>query len=174
LSATFRREGEYWVIRYKTPVFRLKDRMGLRYLALLLKHPGREFLAIDLVAAVQGGRGGSIPDDGAERVTLGGHEPHLDEQARREYAQRLQDLHAVVEEAHAFNDRERASRAEAEIDLLTDELRRGIGLRQLTDVSLDANHPVFSPDGKLLAFSASQPGWPITARGIAVIEVPNL
>ncbi len=50
----------------------------------------------------------------------------------------------------------------------------GTRLRQLTDVSMDANHPVFSPDGKLLAFSASQPGWPISARGIAVIEVPNL
>ncbi len=50
----------------------------------------------------------------------------------------------------------------------------GSGLRQLTDVSLDANHPVFSPDGKLLAFSASQPGWPATARGIAVIDVPDL
>jgi tetratricopeptide (TPR) repeat protein len=128
LSATFRREGEYWVISYKAPVFRLKGRMGLRYLALLLKNPGREFLAVDLVAAIQGGRGGSIPDHGAERVALGGREPYLDQQARREYAQRLRDLHAVVEEAQAFNDRERASRAQAEVDLLTDELRRGIGL----------------------------------------------
>ncbi len=128
LSATFRREGEYWVIGYKAPVFRLKDRMGLRYLALLLKNPGREFLAVDLVAAVQGDRLGSIPDDSAERVTRGEREPHLDERSRREYAQRLRDLRAVVEEARAFNDRERASRAQAEIDLLTDELRRGMGL----------------------------------------------
>jgi tetratricopeptide (TPR) repeat protein len=128
LSATFHREGEYWVIGYKAPPFRLKDRLGLRYVSALLSDPGREFLAIDLVAAVQGGRGDSIPDDGVERVTLGGREPHLDEQARREYAQRLRDLHAVVEEAQAFNDRERASRAQAEIDLLTDELRRGMGL----------------------------------------------
>jgi TolB protein len=50
----------------------------------------------------------------------------------------------------------------------------GSGLRQLTDLSLDANHPVFSPAGRLLAFSASQPGWPETARGIAVIDVPDL
>ncbi len=128
LSATFRREGEYWVISYQAPPFRLKDRLGLRYLSALLSDPGREFLAIDLVAAVQGSRGNSLADDDAERVTPDGREPHLDEQARREYTQRLRDLHAVVEEAHAFNDRERAGRAQAEIDLLTDELRRGIGL----------------------------------------------
>jgi tetratricopeptide (TPR) repeat protein len=128
LSATFRREGEYWVIGYKAPPVRLRDRLGLRYLSVLLSNPGREFLVVDLVTAVQGGSGGSIPYDGGERLALGRREPHLDEQARREYAQRLRDLHAVVEEAQAFNDRERASRAQAEIDLLTEELRRGIGL----------------------------------------------
>jgi hypothetical protein len=34
----------------------------------------------------------------------------------------------VVEEAQAFHDPERASRAQAEIDMLADELRRGLGL----------------------------------------------
>jgi len=62
-SATFRTEGEYWVIGYKAPPFRLKDRAGLRYLAVLLSNPGREFLAIDLVAAAQGGPDRPPPSD---------------------------------------------------------------------------------------------------------------
>jgi len=107
------------VIRYKAPAFRLKDRAGLRYLALLLNDPGRDFLAIDLVADVKGS-----PD----RAALGGGEPYFDEEARRAYTQRLRDLRAALEEAEAFNDLGRASETRAEIELVSDELRRGIGL----------------------------------------------
>jgi len=139
-SATFRKEGEYWVIGYKTPAFRLKDRAGLRYLAMLLSNPGREFLAIDLAAAVQSG--GSTPaadrsppygpplrrDKEGGSPLLGGPEPYFDEKARRAYTQRLRDLRAALEEAEAFNDLGRASETRAEIELVSDELRRGIGL----------------------------------------------
>src|SRR5215831_14013834 len=41
----FRREGEYWTVRYEGSVARLKDAKGLRYLARLLGNPGREFHA---------------------------------------------------------------------------------------------------------------------------------
>jgi tetratricopeptide (TPR) repeat protein len=127
-NATFRKEGEYWVVGHKTPAFRLKDRLGLWYLSVLLRDPGREFLAIDLVATVQGGPGGSVSDDVTERVACDGSEPYFDEQTRREYAQRLRALRDALQEAQAFNDRERTSRTQAEIDLLTDELQRGVGL----------------------------------------------
>jgi hypothetical protein len=86
-----------------------------------------EFLATDLVAAVHGGQDESTVGVGG-RPALGASEPYFDEPARRQYAQRLRALRAVVEEAQALNDRERASRAQAEIDALTEELRRGLGL----------------------------------------------
>jgi tetratricopeptide (TPR) repeat protein len=47
----FRREGEYWTVCYQGSVVRLKDAKGLRHLARLLAHPGREFYAADLEAA---------------------------------------------------------------------------------------------------------------------------
>jgi len=127
VTATFRVEGDYWVIGYKRPVFRLKDRIGLRYLGVLLRHPGRDFLATDLVAAVHHAHDESTVGAGG-RPALGVSEPYLDAPARRQYAQRLRDLHAVVEEAQSLNDRERASRAQAEIDVLTEELQRALGL----------------------------------------------
>ena len=37
----FRREGEYWTIAYAGEVIRLRDSKGLRYLAHLLRQPGR-------------------------------------------------------------------------------------------------------------------------------------
>lgn len=46
----FRREGEYWTIRYNGTIIRLRDTKGLRYLAHLLRHPGERFAACDLVA----------------------------------------------------------------------------------------------------------------------------
>ena len=47
----FRREGEYWTVAYDGAVVRLRDAKGLRHLARLLAHPGREFHAVDLEAA---------------------------------------------------------------------------------------------------------------------------
>jgi hypothetical protein len=47
----FRREGEYWTISYEGSVVRLRDAKGLRHLARLLTHPGREFHTTDLEAA---------------------------------------------------------------------------------------------------------------------------
>jgi hypothetical protein len=45
----FRREGEYWTVVFEGSVVRLRDTKGLRHLARLLAHPGREFHAVDLV-----------------------------------------------------------------------------------------------------------------------------
>jgi len=51
--------------------------------------------------------------------------------------------------------------------------RTGGTARRLTHYELNANHPVFSPDGKFLAFSARVPG-SNKAWGIAIIDVPEL
>ena len=80
------------MIGYKAPAFRLKHRIGLQYLAMLLRSPGREHLAIDLVAAVHG-RAASA------RSLVDGAEPYFDAETRRAYGQRLRDLHAALCEA---------------------------------------------------------------------------
>jgi hypothetical protein len=48
-TPVFRREGDYWTIAYDTAVVRLKDAKGLRYLELLLRHPGRSFHVAELI-----------------------------------------------------------------------------------------------------------------------------
>src|SRR6202007_2955266 len=45
----FRKEGEYWTLGYAGHLCRVKDRQGLAYLAQLLRSPGRECHALDLV-----------------------------------------------------------------------------------------------------------------------------
>jgi len=47
----FSLEGEVWTIAYEGRVVHLKDAKGLRYLAYLLRHPGRRWAVTELAVA---------------------------------------------------------------------------------------------------------------------------
>jgi tetratricopeptide (TPR) repeat protein len=127
---TFRREGEYWTVVYDGAVVRLKDSKGLRHLARLLAHPGRELLAVDLEAAASppaapGPAGGSELHG---RADLGDAGTMLDAKAKAAYRARLVELRAEIEEAEGGNDLARAAKAREELDFLVAELARAVGL----------------------------------------------
>jgi hypothetical protein len=126
----FRREGEYWSIAYDGDVLRLKDSIGLHYLARLLAHPGREFHVLDLVADVRGVASAERKSDAEELGAsgLGDAGEGLDAEAKRAYRERLSDLEEEIDEARAFGDYERAAGAEEERELLVSELARAVGL----------------------------------------------
>jgi NAD(P)-dependent dehydrogenase (short-subunit alcohol dehydrogenase family) len=131
----FRREGEYWTVRYEGSVGRLKDAKGLRYLARLLGDPGREFHAVDLAAAgspaarpAPGVRGGAGPGELRVRPDLGDAGELLDARAKAAYQARLDELAGELEEAERFHDAGRAATAGAERDFLVGELARAVGL----------------------------------------------
>jgi hypothetical protein len=133
----FRREGEYWTVVFDGAVVRLRDAKGLRHLARLLALPGREFNAVDLEAAEgqpapaappAGARGRAGDGELAVRPDLGDAGPLLDATAKAAYQARLADLRAELEEAEAFNDPARATKARQELDFLVGELARAVGL----------------------------------------------
>jgi hypothetical protein len=131
-----RREGDYWTIVHDGSVVRVRDSKGLRCLAKLLAHPGREFLAVELEAA--DGDAGSPPAEkwraasgsaGLEtQLDLGDAGELLDTQAKAAYKARLDELREELDEAERFNDPGRAAKAREEIDFLTRELARAVGL----------------------------------------------
>ncbi|MGC2492609.1 ATP-binding protein [Candidatus Binatus sp.] len=142
-KGVFRKEGEYWTVGYGGNSFRLKDSKGLGYLAHLLRHPGVEFHVLDLAGGIAGQR----DDDGVDQSerglprgyedlekagihigSLGDAGEMLDEQAKVAYRRRLSDLREELEEAKARGNVKRAEQAEHEIDALTRELSRAIGL----------------------------------------------
>jgi tetratricopeptide (TPR) repeat protein len=132
-SDVFRREGDYWTVRYQGSVIRLKDAKGLRHLARLLAHPGREFHAVDLESAdspaalrTTTARGRS--DDLETRADLGDAGELLDATAKAAYQSRIEELRAELEEAEGFNDPARAAKARVELDFLVAELARAVGL----------------------------------------------
>ncbi|MGE0683635.1 MAG: AAA family ATPase [Candidatus Binatia bacterium] len=134
-ASSFRRDGEYWTVRFENVECRLKDSRGLHYLSRLLLHPHREFSALDLVNL--GAEPPDIPSPqrtaalGIEHasVTTGGDAGELlDPQAKAAYQRRLQELREELEEAKEFNDIGRVEKLEEEREFLLRELSRAVGL----------------------------------------------
>jgi hypothetical protein len=138
VRSAFRLEGEFWTITYGTTTFRLKHSRGLTFLAVLLREPGREIAATEL--ATRGERNGGADDASSHRphpgplpsgrgqLGLGDAGELLDAQARATYKQRLSDLREELAEAEGFNDTGRRERLREEIEFLTAELSRAVGL----------------------------------------------
>ena len=119
----FRKEGEYWTLGYAGQLCRLKDARGLAHLTQLLRSPGREFHALDLV---RGSATGPLAGRDAEAtVTLKGQvreaDLHignlgdagewLDTQAKANYRHRLAELHEELQAAKALEEMEQESQA---------------------------------------------------------------
>jgi predicted ATPase len=118
-ASVFLREGDVWTILYEGSRIQLRDAKGLRYLARLLAQPGREIHVSDLAAEGTGGE--AVPASGS-----GGE--ILDASAKAAYQRRLTELDAELAEATEWNDTERAARAQAEMDALTEQLAGAYGL----------------------------------------------
>ncbi|MDQ3898638.1 MAG: hypothetical protein M3326_15580, partial [Actinomycetota bacterium] len=103
--ARLQQEDGYWAFEYGGAVVRLRDSKGVRYLVRLLRQPGRELHALDLVG------GGS--DDAESTLTP---------EVKAAYRARMRDLRDELDEATANNDLARAARAQDEIDGLVAEL----------------------------------------------------
>jgi hypothetical protein len=142
-KGVFRKEGEFWTVGYGTKAFRLKDTRGLGYLAHLLRHPTVEFHVLDLVGgiasqreedetsqSVQGlpRRDEDLEKAGIHITGLGDAGEMLDDQAKVAYRRRLSELREEFEEAKEVGNVERAEQAEQEIEALTRELSRAVGL----------------------------------------------
>src|SRR3984885_9560372 len=140
-QAIFRKEGEYWTVGCGGNAFRLKDTKGLGYIAHLLRHPTSEFHVLDLAGGIAGQRdAGEISQSGLPRgeedlekagihvASLGDAGEMLDDQAKASYRRRLSELREELEEAKELSNFDRAEQAEAEIDALTRELSRAVGL----------------------------------------------
>jgi pimeloyl-ACP methyl ester carboxylesterase len=140
-DAVFRREGEYWTISYRSDTFRLRDARGLRYIAQLLRYPGREFHANELEMRSEAGDAAAVALRGygefseEELADAGLHSDSaadagevLDAPAKQAYRRRLQELRENLESAKSRGDVDSATAIEDEIAFLTRELSRAVGL----------------------------------------------
>jgi tetratricopeptide (TPR) repeat protein len=138
-AAIFACNGEYWTIGYADLKFTLRDVKGLNYIQRLLQHPGEEFHALDLVGApsvepVPGGERlekheNSLPEGVSSRRGINGDSGEmLDAQAKKDYRRRLVELGEELEELRQRGAAERADEVQSEIEFLTREISRAVGL----------------------------------------------
>src|SRR2546425_114782 len=136
----FRKEGEYWTLGYAGQLCRLKDARGLAHLTQLLRSPGTEFHALDLV---RGNSTGPLASRDAEATVaskgqvreadlhignLGDAGEWLDAQAKASYRHHLAELREELQAAKTLGRIAQAEAAEREIDALVAELARATGL----------------------------------------------
>jgi len=142
-KGVFRKAAGYWTVGYGESTSRLKDTRGLGYIAHLLRHPHTEFHALDLLGGIAGQREEeessaaiqSMPERHEDLGKAGIHisgptdaGEMLDEQAKAAYRSRVSELREELEEAKRLGRVDRAERVEEEIDALTRELSRAVGL----------------------------------------------
>ena len=125
----FRREGEYWTIVYENQTVRIRHSKGLAYIAYLIRHAGRELHVTDLATLGQSDTEANFKSANgpvtARSIDFG---PALDAQAKASYRQRLRDLREDREEASSLGDLGRLAKIDAEIEFLSRELARAVGL----------------------------------------------
>ncbi len=128
-AGRFRREGDYWTVVYDGKTVRVRNAKGMHYLARLLADPGREFHALDLAGdGVASASVGVADESGMAIGDVGDAGVRLDAEAKAAYRARLNELQDEAAQAEAWNDIERAARAQQEIAFLTDELKGAVGL----------------------------------------------
>ena len=110
----FRCEEGVWSIAYEGAGARLTALKGFHDIARMLAQPNEPLHCLEL-------SGSAVVNDGTVEV--------LDEQARREYRRRIEELQTELEQAEADNDPARAEPARIELDALIDELAKATGLQ---------------------------------------------
>jgi hypothetical protein len=114
-TLTLTPEGDTWLLALGDASLRLKDVLGVRYVARLVADPDREIHALDLAGAGDDETGGDAGEV-------------LDANARAAYKRRLAELDEELREAESWNDGARVLRARTERELLASELSRAVGL----------------------------------------------
>lgn len=122
--ATLTRDEGAWVVESAGTRARLADTKGLRYLAELLRNPGAERHALDLVDRVEGTDGAA----GVDRRQLGDAGEILDSVARAAYRRRIEAARAEIDDALALGADERAEALQGELDQLVAQLAQAFGL----------------------------------------------
>jgi len=120
-ESLFLRQNDYWIIRYHGHTALLESTRGLRYLAVLLRDPGREFHVRELLA-------GAVVAHGRVTGGLYGGAPVLDAHAKAEYKCRVNDLRQDLDQAERFNDPQRKTEVQNELQAIADHLASAVGL----------------------------------------------
>lgn len=119
--SAFQCVGDMWSVTFAGRTCHLRDTRGLRYLAQLLRQPGREVYVTALFDQPPCGDVRRVGDT-VLSASLGDAGVCLDAAATAQYQRRLGELRAALDEAESDNDLGRQSGLREELSFLTAEL----------------------------------------------------
>lgn len=128
------READFWTITRDGRTVRLRDAKGLQFLHRLVRHPGREFHALDLIldSAAHGAVDGPtiVADDlpGKRALLAADAGELLDPKAKAAYRERVKELQDELAQAESDNDLGRCERLREEMDAILTQLSAAVGL----------------------------------------------
>jgi hypothetical protein len=131
----FRSVGNVYMIHYGGAQVAVKYRIGTHYLCHLLHHPRHAFKVLELVALCGREKSGEkirnehITHDNTRIADCDADLEILDQQAEKEYQQRLDDLNDQFEEAKEVGNIEKMATIEEERDWLYAELTKARGFQ---------------------------------------------
>jgi tetratricopeptide (TPR) repeat protein len=125
LAATLQPSDRSWLVACDGVQCRLPDTKGLQYIAELVRSPGVERHALDLVDRVEGV---ATDPQAVDRRRLGDAGELVDAQARTAYRHRIEALRSEIDDALDRGADERAEALQAELDTLVGHLAQAFGL----------------------------------------------
>jgi hypothetical protein len=122
-TAVVTSDGRSWIVTYDGTRAKLGASKGMQYLVQLLRNPGVERHALDLVDAVEG-----VSTEGIDRRRLGDAGELLDAHGRSAYRREIEQLRSEIDDALARGDDTSAMELQERVDQLVAELARAFGL----------------------------------------------
>jgi hypothetical protein len=148
----FRKQGDFWQIRFDGTTVCVRDVKGLEYVAHLIAQPGRQVHVAQAFAAASGNQ---------QNVALGSSGEDLDSTALAAYKQRIEELGEELAQAQRYNDYGRQETVQTELDRLTDELTGALGLggrsRERSDVDRFRKSVTMAVGRAIKTISAAHP-----------------
>lgn len=135
----FRREQDFWKIRFENEAGVLRGKKGFEYIAVLLRTPGKP-VQVTALEEEDGSKASSArsvvqphevvegDDEEIAGYSTGSYQSVLDSQAKREYENRLQTLASEIKDANRHGDIETATKLQEEFEFVHIELRTALGL----------------------------------------------
>jgi tetratricopeptide (TPR) repeat protein len=121
-TAMLAHDGKRWTATGNGTTVRLADSKGMRYLAELVRAPGVEHHALDLVDRVEG------VERSLTRRSLGDAGPAADTRARAAYRARVEELRGEIADAMEEGRYDEAEKLNGEVEQLVAELASAFGL----------------------------------------------
>jgi hypothetical protein len=126
-SVSFGRDGDAWLVAYGDRSVVVRDSRGMQLLAQLVAHADQELHVLQLATSTD------------QPFDVGDAGPQLDAPALAAYRARLLDLRDELADAEQCHDLARTERAREEIEAITGELARAVGLGGRSRRAADAS-----------------------------------